>query len=96
VQVPADSRLWYDDKQVSFFQEDVMDEAEIRSRNALTIESLIRAGFKPDVAATAVHTNDFSILAGGHTGLFSVQLQPPGVMDAPTPNEGGPDDQPTD
>lgn len=84
VRVPDDSRLWYDDSQVSFFQEDVKDEAEIMSRKALTLESLIRSGFKPDVAAKAVHTDDFSILIGGHTGLFSVQLQPPG---ADTPSE---------
>jgi hypothetical protein len=100
VAVPAGARLWYDDSGVSFFQEDVMDEAEIRSRNALTIESLIRGGFKPDVAARAVVTDDFSILESGHTGLFSVQLQPPGLVaptpDSPPPSEGTPDDQPTD
>jgi hypothetical protein len=96
VPAPDGARLWYDDSGVSFFQEDVMDEAEIRSRNALTIESLIRSGFKPDIAARAVHTDDFSILEGGHTGLFSVQLQPPGT-EAPTPSEGTPvDDEPTD
>jgi hypothetical protein len=94
---PLGARLWYDDSGVSFFQEDVMDEAEIMSRKALTIESLIRAGFKPDVAARAVHTQDFSLLEGGHTGLFSVQLQPPGTESSPPPDEGSPlDDQPQD
>lgn len=69
------ARLWYDDRDVSFLQEDVKDNADIQSRNALTIESLIRGGFVPDSAVRAVVTGDFSQLQ--HTGLYSVQLQPP-------------------
>ena len=74
---PADagSRLWLDARDVSFLQEDVLDLADIQSRNALTIESLIRAGFVPSTAVTAVTTDDFTSLQ--HTGLYSVQLQPP-------------------
>lgn len=74
---PVDSsvRLWFDASDVSFLQEDQMDEAEIQSRRALTIESLIRAGFVPDSAVQAVITGDYSLLT--HTGLYSVQLQPP-------------------
>jgi phage portal protein BeeE len=68
-------RLWYDDRDVAFLQEDVMDAAEIKSREALTIESFIRAGFTPDTAVQAVITGDFDRLE--HTGLFSVQLQAP-------------------
>lgn len=76
------ARLWYDDRDVSFLQEDVMDAADIQSRNALTIESLIRGGFVPASAVRAVTTGDFSQLE--HTGLYSVQLQPP-QPDGPTP-----------
>ena len=68
-------RLWYDDRDVAFLQEDVMDAAEIKSREALTIESFIRAGFTPDTSVQAVITGDFDRLE--HTGLFSVQLQAP-------------------
>jgi phage portal protein BeeE len=75
------ARLWYDDRDVSFLQEDVMDAADIQSRNALTIESLIRGGFVPASAVRAVTTGDFSQLE--HTGLYSVQLQPP-QPDGPT------------
>lgn len=74
------SRLWFDDRDVSFLQEDVMDAAEIKSREALTIEALIRAGFVPDTAVQAVISGDYNRLS--HTGLYSVQLQPPG-SDAP-------------
>ena len=59
-----------------------MDAAEILSREALTIESLIRAGWEPDSARDAVTSGDFSRLQ--HTGLYSVQLQPPGAG-APAP-----------
>lgn len=69
------SRLWFDARDVSFLQEDVLDLADIQSRNALTIESLIRAGFVPATAVNAVVTDDFTSLQ--HTGLYSVQLQPP-------------------
>ncbi len=77
------ARLWFDDRDVSFLQEDVSDNAEIQSRNALTIESLIRGGFVPDTAVRAVITGDFSVLQ--HTGLYSVQLQPPSDGTEPTP-----------
>jgi len=76
------SRLWYDDRDVSFLQEDVMDAAEIKSREALTFESLIRSGFEPASCVTAIRTGDWSRLK--HTGLVSVQLQPPGTTPAPT------------
>ena len=71
------SRLWYDDRDVSFLQEDVRDAAEIKQVEANTIEALIRAGFVPDSAVRAVTTGNYQILE--HTGLYSVQLQPPGA-----------------
>lgn len=72
---PRGSRLWYDDRDIPFLREDVLDQAEIRSRNALTMESLIRAGYAPESVRDAVTSDDFRLLK--HTGLFSVQLQPP-------------------
>jgi phage portal protein BeeE len=77
ITVPTGARLWYDERDVAFLQEDVKDEADIRSRKALTIESLIRAGFEPNAAAEFTQTGDETVLIGQHTGLYSVQLQPP-------------------
>jgi hypothetical protein len=74
---PAGSRLWIDERDVSFLQEDVKDAADIKAMEANTIESLIRAGYKPDSARDAVVSGDFSRLE--HTGLYSVQLQEPGA-----------------
>jgi hypothetical protein len=63
---------------------------------AATLRNLVDAGFTADSAVTAVETGDFTSLE--HSGLFSVQLQPPGANDtttgtAPAP-EGGNDDEP--
>lgn len=89
VRVPSDSRLWYDDSQVSFFQEDVLDESQIRQQAALTIRQLVDAGYEPDAAVEFANTGNYAALAGRHTGLYSVQLQPPGTQtpqgDPPTP-----------
>lgn len=70
-------RLWFDDRDIPFCQEDVLDAADIESRRAQTVESYVRAGFTPDSAVDAVRTGDMSLLV--HTGLYSVQLQPPGT-----------------
>jgi hypothetical protein len=93
---PDGARLFYDDAGVSFFQEDVKDEAEIRQAHATTIRTLVDAGYDPDAVVRAVTTGQFDALVGRHSGLFSVQLQPPGT-EAPPPSEGTPvDDEPTD
>jgi phage portal protein BeeE len=86
--VPADSRLWYDDSGVSFFQEDVTDEANIRAVRASTIRSLIETGYDPDSAVLAVTTGRYESLLGEHSGMTSVQLIPPVDPDAPTEQEG--------
>jgi phage portal protein BeeE len=79
------SRLWFDDRDVSFLQEDVKDEAEIRSSHASTIRTLVEAGFDASSVVTAVTSGDFSSLV--HTGLLSVQLQEPGAQ-VPSPTNG--------
>ena len=71
---PTGAHLWYDTSDVAALRQDEKDVAEIKNRDALTIESLIRAGFEPDTARDAVISGDYSALT--HTGLASVQLQP--------------------
>jgi phage portal protein BeeE len=72
----ADTRLWYDARDVPFLQEDVKDEADIQQVQASTIGGLVREGFTPASAVVAVLNGDMSLLE--HTGLVSVQLLPPG------------------
>jgi hypothetical protein len=74
--VPGGAQLWYDDQDVAFLREDQADAATIQSTRAATINTLITAGFTPESAVSAVTADDWSLLV--HSGLVSVQLQPPG------------------
>jgi phage portal protein BeeE len=76
IQVPSDSRLWYDDRDIPFLQEDEKDDADIQQVQAATIRTLVDAGFTWESAVASVTNGDMKMLE--HTGLFSVQLQPPG------------------
>lgn len=67
-------RLWYDDRDVSFLQEDVLDAADIRAKDASTMRQLVDGGFDPNSVVDAVTTGDMTLLR--HSGNLSVQLQP--------------------
>lgn len=81
VKVPSNARLWYDDRDVPFLQEDLRDAAEIQGREAQTIATLIREGYTPESVVAAVENANWSLLE--HSGLISVQLHSPG--DEPSP-----------
>ena len=83
VDTPRGSQLWYDDRDIPALQEDQLDAAQIQSLQAQTIKALTDAGFKAESVIDAVNAGDFSRL--DHSGLFSVQLQPPGT-EAPSKN----------
>lgn len=85
---PDNARLWYDHLHIPFLREDEKDAAEILSRQMLTIESGVRAGYTPESVVDAVNSRDLRRLK--HTGLFSVQLQPPGST---KPAPAGKEDQ---
>lgn len=87
---PAGKRLWYDERLVSFLQEDVQDSAVIKQANAQVILTLVQAGFYPDSVIAAVESGDMAVLK--HTGLVSVSLQKPGPA---IPAGGTPQDDPT-
>lgn len=76
---PDGSYLAIDKRKVPFLREDAKDIAEIQFRQAQAIRSLMDGGMQPDAAVEFVMTNDLSSLIGHHSGLFSVQLQPPGA-----------------
>jgi hypothetical protein len=73
----VDSELWYDKSEISFLQEDRKDAAQIELIKAQTIVAYVRDGFTPESAARAVEAEDTTLLV--HSGLVSVQLQPPGT-----------------
>lgn len=81
------SRLWYDGRDIAFLRADKTAEAEYLQSIATTINSLVTNGFTPDSAKLYAIERDPSLLE--HTGLFSVQLQEPGAVQATA--SGAPD-----
>lgn len=79
VPVPAMARLWYDDRDIPFLQEDQRDRADIEFVRAQTLRQLVEAGFDAESAVAAVNSEDMSLLV--HTGRLSVQLQTVGGED---------------
>jgi hypothetical protein len=90
IAVPDGAELWYDDRDIAFLREDAADQAAIMKEHMLTIESGVRGGFKPESVVAAVVSGDLTQLQ--HTGLYSVQLQPPvtGQPSAVEPPPNGP------
>lgn len=86
VKVPNGARLWFDDRDIAYLREDIKDLAEIQTQEATTITKLIQDGYTPDSIVEAVKKKDWSLLK--HTGLYSVQLQPP-MPDGPPVADGG-------
>ncbi len=76
VDVPDDAELWPDTSDMPILRDDSKAAAEILQLQASTMVSLVNAGYEPDSVKMAVTTGDFSLLT--HSGLLSVQVQPPG------------------
>jgi len=73
--------LWYDDRDIAFLREDRGDIADIQNKQAQTIRQLVDAGYEPTSVIEAVNAEDWSRLK--HSGLYSVQLQPPTTSTQP-------------
>lgn len=72
--------LWYDISDVAFLREDIKDIAQVLSTTMATINAAVASGWTPESALQAVLAEDLSLLV--HSGLMSVQLQPPGAQEA--------------
>jgi phage portal protein BeeE len=83
----APARLWHDIRWIPFLREDAKDHAEVQQQEASTMRTLIDAGYKPETVVQAVQESNWDLLS--HTGLFSVQLQPPGTAPPPPLPNGG-------
>ncbi len=70
------TQLVPDLREVAFLREDAKDLAEIQGIESRSIRTLLDAGYEGDSVIDAVVTGDWTRLH--HSGLFSVQLQPPG------------------
>ncbi len=93
IDVPSGAELWYDDRDIPFLQEDVKDAADIQHVQAQSIRALVDAGFDHATVVEAVVSGDLRRLK--HTGLFSVQLRPPGA-EAPATNGSEPSGRASD
>lgn len=88
IRTPEDAELWYDTRDISALQEDQKDAADIQMTRSQSIKTLIDAGYEADSVVQAVTNEDFTLLK--HSGLFSVQLQPPGTTETPgAPSSNG-------
>ena len=94
-----DMRLWYDDREIPFLRQDRKEVADIQSAQSRAIGYLIMQGYTPDSIVESVVKEDYTLLE--HTGLYSVQLIPPGASapsgtgqdkhNDPSKQEGAPD-----
>jgi hypothetical protein len=82
-----DSELWFDVADMPILREDAKDAADIDQVRATAIRTLVDGGFEPDAAVATVAPSWASTLT--HTGMVSVQMQPPGG------DAGPPDDAQT-
>ena len=98
ISVPTGAKLWYDDRDIAFLRDDQKDASQVQLFQAQTIRQLVDAGYVADTVVAAVTSNDLTLLE--HSGLFSVQLQPPGTVlpaaskngssaETPAPQGGG-------
>lgn len=77
VRSPGDGvRLWYDDRDVAALRSDVAAQADIRSKDAQTARTLVDGGYDPASVSAFLVSGDPNDLV--HSGLVSVQMQPPG------------------
>jgi phage portal protein BeeE len=83
IDIPVDSTLWYDSRDVAFLREDAKDLAEVQSITMATINAALASGWTPESAKKAVLAEDLDLLQ--HSGLMSVQLQPPGAGEEKDP-----------
>jgi len=71
-----DVRLTYDARDVALLQDNAKDNAEIQSKQAITARQLTDAGYTPESVVEFLETSNLSALQ--HSGMYSVQLHPPG------------------
>jgi Phage portal protein len=88
---PERAELAHDPRDIPALREDGKDAAEILAIHAQAIRGLVDAGYTPESAIAAIEAGDLKLLV--HTGLFSVQLQPPGSVQPSASQNGEVDEQ---
>jgi phage portal protein BeeE len=81
VDVPQYAELWFDTTDMPILRDDAQVVADVEKVKEETIVAYVNGGFTAESAIAAVRGQDISLLK--HSGLVSVQLQPPGTVAAP-------------
>lgn len=79
VDVPAGARLWFDTTDIAALREGEKERADTMQVLATAANTLLMAGYEAESITAALTAGDLTLLQ--HTGLLSVQLQPPGTED---------------
>jgi hypothetical protein len=82
VDVPSDAILWFDESNIAFLREDRKDAAEIQRIKASQLVEMVNHGWEWQSSLQAVVGENLSYAK--HTGMLSVQLQPPLTMEQAT------------
>lgn len=94
IKPPKSARLWYDTRDIAYLQRDAEQLAKIASEEATIMTKLVQDGYTPESITLAVTKGyDWTLLK--HTGLYSVQLQPPMSDGPPVPGDPNAPRQPT-
>jgi len=80
---PDGSRLWYDIYGIPALKDDVMSAAEVQAKQSAAIRTLTDGGYDAESVVDAIVSGDLRRLT--HTGLLSVQLNPPNTKTEPEP-----------
>lgn len=78
VEVPPGARLWYDTTDIAALREGEKERADTMQVLSAAASTLLMAGYTADSITSALTAADLTLLQ--HTGLLSVQLQPPGTQ----------------
>jgi phage portal protein BeeE len=81
ITAPANGELWYDEADIAYLHEDAQDVANINQVRMATILQGVNSGFDPDGVVKSVAPQWSKTMP--HSGLMSVQLQPPGAPGEP-------------
>lgn len=85
LKVPDGAQLWFDTSDISALQEGEKEQAEALQIKATTASTLLSAGYTHESVKLALASGDMTLLE--HSGLYSVQLRPPGANEPPPPGD---------
>lgn len=83
-----DSRLWYDDRDITLLKTNATDEAEIQVKQMTAAKQALDAGYEPDSVTEYLETGDLSVLEHTHRPTVQVQSTPAAAPPSPAPVEG--------